>query len=98
MTKYSKADRELAILICDIAASGAQTDPASDFTRERSYHNIAVYLGLALAYEPMPQPLRLALDCWEQVRKDELAELSKRDWDRATDAEAAQRLREGWTK
>lgn len=84
MTKYTKQQREDAILICDIAASGGVV---TEVRPERSH----VYSDIAIAVD-----VDHASQCLSILAYSEVMSRSNH-WTREVDAEAAQLLREGWS-
>ena len=80
--RYTKKQREMAALICDISASAADREV---------YANIAEDLGLMYDH-PAVDLARSAWDSlWFRVGSPYHLE-----WTAALDAEAAQMVREGW--
>ncbi len=75
--------REQAILICDCAAS----TPPDPFLPV-AYRHVARCLDVK-----SEKAILLACEAWNALWSSEGGD----PWDRAMDAEAAQRLREGWT-
>lgn len=90
--KITKRAREEAILICDVSASmPTPTGPQETYTR------VAADLGLATEIGKSPG-LDLAYTAWSVVQNERRGDKypTRRYWPRATDAEAAALLREGW--
>lgn len=83
--KYTRQQREYAILICDIAASSRENSPW--------YGQISLDLGLKDGHGSVDPPeLELAFAAWDHI----MTTIGSSEWSRAIDAESAQILREGW--